>query len=79
MILQDFFMSNLPTNNANISKSQISEQYQLNENDSSITTSAASSDNDAETKMNIRFKNLEVILLENQHNSNSSCLVLNVT
>jgi hypothetical protein len=70
MILQDFFMSNLPINNANSMNNQKSE--------SSITTSTISSDSDIETRSRILIKNPEIILLEDQHNSNSNCLVLNV-
>jgi len=69
MILQNFFMTNLSTDNIDVSK---------NRNDSSIETLSSFSDNDVETKVQILVKNPEMILLEDQHNSHSYCLALNV-
>jgi hypothetical protein len=64
MILRDFFMSD----NMNRSKTTkvSSEQNQLDYND-------------IETGVDILVKNPEIVLLEDQHNSNSNCLVLNVS
>jgi hypothetical protein len=36
-------------------------------------------DADVETKLDVVIKNPEIILLEDQHNSNSNCLVLDVS
>ncbi len=36
-------------------------------------------DADVETKLDVVIRNPEIILLEDQHNSNSNCLVLDVS
>jgi len=69
MILQEFFMSNLPKDKKN----------QIIESDHPHAISPSSSDNDIETRVDILVKNPEIILVEDQHNSNSNCLVLNVS
>ncbi len=66
MILQDFFMPNLPNRS----------EIPTTERDHSITPLANS---DIETRVDILVKNPEIILLENQQDSNSNCLVLNVS
>ncbi len=40
---------------------------------------APNADEDVETKLEVVIKNPEIILLEDQHNSNSNCLVLDVS
>jgi hypothetical protein len=58
--------------NTNRSKNQSSP------NDTSVPNLTSSSDIDIDNRVNILFKNPEIILLENQNNSNSNCLVFNV-
>lgn len=45
----------------------------------SQSISASNTDADVETRLDIIVKNPEIILLEDQHNSNSNCLVLDVS
>jgi len=40
--------------------------------------SSSNPDTEVETRVDVIVKNPEVILLEDQHNSNSNCLVLDV-
>ncbi|CAF4497379.1 unnamed protein product [Rotaria socialis] len=75
MILKEFFMSDLPIidknlqiSNDNIQTRTISKQHQSSE------TSTASA---IDTRIEIVVKNPEIILLEDQHNANSHCIVLN--
>jgi hypothetical protein len=58
--------------NTNRSKNQSSS------NDTSVPNLTSSSDIDIDNRVNILVKNPEIILLENQNNSNSNCLVFNV-
>jgi len=69
MILRDFFM----LDDANRSKNQSSP------NDTSVANLTSSSDIDIDNRINILVKNPEIILLEDQQNSNSNCLVFNVS
>ncbi len=69
MILRDFFM----LDDANRSKNQSSS------NDTSVANLTSSSDIDIDNRVNILVKNPEIILLEDQQNSNSNCLVFNVS
>ncbi|CAF1256037.1 unnamed protein product [Rotaria sordida] len=71
IILKDFFMSNIPIDDKNKSKNQ--EIIMTTSTLSSIETT----NNNVETRIDILVKNPEIILLEDQHNSNSNCLVLN--
>jgi hypothetical protein len=66
IILKEFFMSNLP----------VDKTKQIIESEHSLTIS---SDTDVETRVDILVKNPEIILLEDQCNSNSNGLVLNVS
>ncbi len=70
MILQDFFMPNLPIADPGIPAI---------ERDRSIKPLESTSNSDIETRVDILVKNPEIILLENQKDSNSNCLVLNVS
>jgi hypothetical protein len=63
MILKEFFMSNLPANKT------VGSDH----------SPAISLDTDVETRVDVLVKNPEIILLEDQLNSNSNCLVLNVS
>ncbi|CAF4608864.1 unnamed protein product [Rotaria sp. Silwood1] len=60
---------------------KISTQYESNHSHTTMATSTLSSieatNTDVETRVDILLKNPEIILLEDQHNSNSNCLVLN--
>jgi len=42
-------------------------------------TPAPNADADVETRLKVCVKNPEIILLEDQHNANSNCLVLDVS
>ncbi|CAF0895845.1 unnamed protein product [Rotaria sp. Silwood1] len=106
MILQDFFVSGLPSGNAETPKPgeqkaiTTSEQLENDPNRTKIdkkptpvtskttvapskptttqTTTAQDADTEVETRIDVSVKNPEIILLEDQHNSNSNCLVLDL-
>ncbi|CAF3896761.1 unnamed protein product, partial [Rotaria magnacalcarata] len=75
MILKEFFMSDLPIidENLKISNDNIQTRTLSKQHQSSETSTASSID----TKIEIVVKNPEIILIEDQHNANSHCLVLN--
>ncbi|CAF3681386.1 unnamed protein product [Rotaria sordida] len=86
MTLQDFFISGLPSSNAETQ--QVITKVDQSENDqnqmkttvvsakSSQPTTTQTSNVNVETRLEISVKNPEIILLEDYHNSNSNCLVL---
>jgi hypothetical protein len=65
MVLKDFFIAD-DVNRPETLK--VSEENQLNRIDTDI-----------DTRVDILVKNPEIILLEDQNNSDSNCLVLNVS
>ncbi|CAF4323084.1 unnamed protein product [Rotaria sp. Silwood2] len=96
MILQDFFISGLPSSNAETPKQaeqQAITTLEQSENDqtrtkideeptsvaaSSKPTTSQDADTEVETRIDVCVKNPEIILLEDQHNANSNCLVLDL-
>lgn len=71
MALQDFFVSGLPPSKAKT-------QPAITDVDQSKSDQTQTKISDVETRMNVSVKNSEIILLEDHHNSNSNCLVLDV-
>ncbi|CAF2545662.1 unnamed protein product [Rotaria sp. Silwood2] len=106
MILQDFFISGLPSGNAETPRQveqqaiTTTEQSNNDQNRTKMdkkptpvtsktsvapskptttqTTTASNADTELETRIDVSVKNPEIILLEDQHNSNSNCLVLDL-
>ncbi|CAF2782143.1 unnamed protein product [Rotaria sp. Silwood2] len=96
MILQDFFISGLPSSNAETPKQaeqQAITTLEQSGNDqiqtkidkeptsvaaSSKPTTGQDADTEVETRIDVSLKNPEIILLEDQHNANSNCLVLDL-
>ncbi|CAF4190264.1 unnamed protein product [Rotaria sp. Silwood2] len=88
MTLEDFFVSGLPSDNAEtqhtITKIDQSENDQnqtkaeVVSSKSSQSTTSQPSNGDVETRLEVSVKNPEIILLEDYHNSNSNCLVLDL-
>ncbi|CAF3667368.1 unnamed protein product [Rotaria sp. Silwood1] len=88
MTLEDFFVSGLPTDNAKTQQAitQI-DQCESDQNQvktavvspkSSQSTTSQPSNADVETRLEVSVKNPEIILLEDYHDSNSNCLVLDL-
>ena len=65
MTLKKFFVSNLPAR-------------QKKETHTADDSPAKSSHIDVENIVDVIVKNPEIVLLEDQHDSNSNCIVLNV-
>ena len=85
MTLQDFFISGLPTAAAPIEGAKVPLEPQLSTVTDKKPAAAGPSkapanvDADLETRIDVIIKNPQVILLEDQHNGNSNCLVLDVS
>lgn len=82
MILQDFFVSNIPMNGKktaieNIETKNVTQQTESKE--VSTLSSSESSGAEVETRIKLIVKNPEIVLLDNQYDANAHCLVLNVS
>ncbi|UJR10669.1 hypothetical protein I4U23_014864 [Adineta vaga] len=86
MTLQDFFVSGLPSGNTQPKAITTTDQVESDTKASTVPTKTPTpvakptpnADADVETVLEVLVKHPEVILLEDQHNANSNCLVLDL-